>query len=256
MNSLGTTEITHSTNGRASLAYDFPAGMTLAQLSRPQPSVPRNLLLAEPMLLSHDAEEAGSGILDMIALCSAAGLRPPAFRKDGANFVQPLWRSPANKDAGVLWQLQEVNAVVPEATEATGEAAAQFPAKVPNMLMVMDEPSTRQVIMQPLDLRHDDHFRTPYFQPALPAQLAEPRNPKYATSPNQNFHLTAKGIAERADATKPAMGLASSSNPPAGKVLKADFGTAKACFPRRRQSELRRRHTTARSLFDSERMTP
>lgn len=192
---------------------ELPAGMTLAQLSRPHPSIPRNPLLAEPMFLSRYAEKAGSGTLDMIAQCAARGLRSPAFRQDDANFVQTLWRPAAAKDAGALAQLPIDGGVVPptgkatgeaageatgEATgEAAGEAAALLPAEVQKMLKVLAVPSTRQAIMQLLDLRHEDHFRTAYIAPALQAQVLELTIPDKPTSPNQKYRLTAKGDAMR-----------------------------------------------------------
>ena len=37
-------------------------------------------------------EKAGTGTLDMIALCAAAGLPTPEFRQDGGQFVQTLRR--------------------------------------------------------------------------------------------------------------------------------------------------------------------
>ncbi len=46
----------------------------------------RIALICEPMFLARYAEKAGSGILDMIALCREAGLPEPDFRQDGGQF--------------------------------------------------------------------------------------------------------------------------------------------------------------------------
>ena len=62
------------------------------QLRVPHASIPRNPLICEPMFLARYVEKAGSGILDMIALCRQAGLPEPEFRQDGGQFVQTLWR--------------------------------------------------------------------------------------------------------------------------------------------------------------------
>ncbi len=71
---------------------ELPPGLTLEQLRRPHASIPRNPLLADPMFLARYVEKAGSGILDMIALCRQAGLSDPEFRQDGGQFVQTIWR--------------------------------------------------------------------------------------------------------------------------------------------------------------------
>jgi len=80
---------------------ELPAPLTIAMLKRPHASIPRNPLIAEPMFLATYAEKAGSGILDMIGLCKEAGVRAPAFRQDGGQFVQTLWRPrPVNARTG------------------------------------------------------------------------------------------------------------------------------------------------------------
>ena len=71
---------------------ELPPPLTLAGLRKPHASIPHNPLIAEPMFLATYAEKAGSGILDMMQLCRKAGLREPAFRQDGGQFVQTLWR--------------------------------------------------------------------------------------------------------------------------------------------------------------------
>ena len=64
----------------------------MAQLRVPHASIPRNPLICDPMFLARYAEKAGSGILDMIALCREAGLPEPEFRQEGGQFVQTVWR--------------------------------------------------------------------------------------------------------------------------------------------------------------------
>ncbi len=71
---------------------ELPPPLTMELLRVPHASIPRNPLICEPMFLARYAEKAGSGILDMIALCRAAGLPEPDFRQDGGQFVQTLWR--------------------------------------------------------------------------------------------------------------------------------------------------------------------
>ncbi|MFZ4618684.1 MAG: ATP-binding protein, partial [Rectinemataceae bacterium] len=71
---------------------ELPPPLTIDQLSLPHASIPRNPLIAEPLFLAHYAEKAGSGILDMIALCQHAGLPRPEFRQEGGQFIQAIWR--------------------------------------------------------------------------------------------------------------------------------------------------------------------
>jgi ATP-dependent DNA helicase RecG len=71
---------------------ELPSPLTPELLRVPHASIPRNPLLAEPLYLARYIEKAGSGILDMIALCREAGLAEPEFRQDGGQFVQTLWR--------------------------------------------------------------------------------------------------------------------------------------------------------------------
>jgi ATP-dependent DNA helicase RecG len=71
---------------------ELPPALTPALLRRPHTSIPHNPLLSEPLFLAHYIEKAGTGTLDMIALCREAGLPEPEFRQDGGQFVMTLWR--------------------------------------------------------------------------------------------------------------------------------------------------------------------
>lgn len=70
----------------------LPASLSFASLRRSHASVPRNPLLADPLFLAGYIERAGTGTVDMIALCVAAGLPAPEFRHDDGHFVQTLFR--------------------------------------------------------------------------------------------------------------------------------------------------------------------
>jgi ATP-dependent DNA helicase RecG len=61
-------------------------------LRRPHPSIPRNPLIAEPMFLTRYIERAGTGTLDMIELCRAAGLPAPEFRQEQGHVIQMIRR--------------------------------------------------------------------------------------------------------------------------------------------------------------------
>lgn len=70
----------------------LPPSLTLASLRVPHASVPHNPLIAEPLFLTRYIEHAGTGTLDMIALCAEAGLPTPDFRHEDGQFVQTIWR--------------------------------------------------------------------------------------------------------------------------------------------------------------------
>lgn len=70
----------------------LPAGLVPESLRTAHSSIPRNLRLAELLFLTHYIEKAGTGTLDMIALCTKAELPEPDFKQVGSQFVVTLWR--------------------------------------------------------------------------------------------------------------------------------------------------------------------
>ena len=56
---------------------------------------------------------------------------------------------------------------------------------------------TRQQLREALGLRHDEHFRKVYLQPALEAGLVEMTIPDKPRSSKQKYCLTAAGVAKR-----------------------------------------------------------
>jgi len=71
---------------------ELPNALTPDRLRKPHTSIPRNPAIATSLYLAHYIEKAGTGTLDMIALCSGAGLPEPDFRQDGTQFIQTRWR--------------------------------------------------------------------------------------------------------------------------------------------------------------------
>jgi ATP-dependent DNA helicase RecG len=92
---------------------ELPAPLTPELLRSAHASIPRNPLLAEPLFLARYIEKAGTGTLDMIALCREAGLPEPEFRQDGGQFVQTLWRDwlTARAVAGLQLNTRQLKAV-------------------------------------------------------------------------------------------------------------------------------------------------
>jgi predicted HTH transcriptional regulator len=91
----------------------LPPPLTLKGLRAPHPSIPHNPLIAEPLFLTRYIEKAGTGILDMIKLCKAAGVPAPQFRQDGGQFIQTLRRPSAEATAQITAKVKgEVTAPV------------------------------------------------------------------------------------------------------------------------------------------------
>lgn len=97
----------------------LPPGMTPETLRVEHSSVPRNPLISEPLFWAHYIERAGTGTLDMIALCRKAGLPELEFEQRGAQFVLTIRRKKAVHSGGHV-EAQEAQV---EAQEAQVELA-------------------------------------------------------------------------------------------------------------------------------------
>lgn len=170
---------------------ELPPSLTLADLRKPHASIPHNPLIADPMFLAAYAEKAGSGILDMMRLCRQTGLREPAFRMDGGQFVQTLWRpvlisAPARKahDEAHDGAHDEAHDGMPETVAWTEqrilEACRSTPQSTPELLAALGYA-----------------MRTGNFKRGLKRLLSvgllEPSVPGKQRSKNQKYRLTEKG---------------------------------------------------------------
>ena len=166
----------------------LPTTLSFEQLTRPHASIPRNPLLAEPMFLARYVEKAGSGILDMIALCREASLQAPEFRQEGGEFVQTLWRpEPAEAlEDGTGQVTGQVTAQVESAEE-------EVSAEVQRLLRATTGEMARRDIQKRLGLTQREHFYDTYLTPALAAGLIERTAPDKPTSRLQRYRLTEKG---------------------------------------------------------------
>lgn len=70
----------------------LPRSLTPDQLKKAHPSIPGNPLVAEALFLAGYVERAGTGTLDMVTQCRAAGLPDPDFFQDGDEWIVRLWR--------------------------------------------------------------------------------------------------------------------------------------------------------------------
>ncbi len=202
----------------------LPPTLTPALLRVPHASIPRNPLIADPLFLTRYIEKAGTGTLDMIALCKEAGLPPPDFRQDGGQFVQTIWRPPAQMAGEVASALPTQSApsrhqvgtklgpVTAQVTEevtaqdkhsfdnvlrdiardfpvATAQVTAQVAAQV---VLFCREPKSAREIMEHLQLKHWKTFQENYLNPLIKAELLERTIPDKPTSRLQKYRLTKK----------------------------------------------------------------
>lgn len=71
---------------------ELPPTLTPAKLKHAHSSVPRNKRICEALFLANYIDKAGTGILDVLNKCKAAGLPNPEFSQNGDQFTVTLWR--------------------------------------------------------------------------------------------------------------------------------------------------------------------
>ncbi len=155
----------------------LPPSLTPKALRAPHASIPHNPLIAEPLFLNRYIEKAGTGILDMIGLCEAAGLPTPEFRQEGGQFIQTLWRP----RRGALH-------VTPT------QSPTQSSDPVMRLLQALQsgEKSSGE-LRQLLGVKHRPTFRENYLHPATSQGLVELTRPEKPTSRLQKYRITDKG---------------------------------------------------------------
>ncbi|HSD58592.1 MAG TPA: DUF4062 domain-containing protein [Methanotrichaceae archaeon] len=154
----------------------LPPTLTPESLRGPHPSIPRNPLLADPLFLTRYIEKAGTGTLDMIALCKEAGLSPPEFRQDGSQFVQTIWRPLASATPKV----------------GTKSALSRHQVKI---LEKCDEEAALLELMAIAGRTDRTKFRKQVLTPLIADGLIEMTIPHKPTSSRQKYRLTEKGRA-------------------------------------------------------------
>jgi predicted HTH transcriptional regulator len=183
----------------------LPPPLTIATLRVPHASIPHNPLIADPLFLTRYAEKAGSGILDMIALCQKAGLSSPQFRQEGGQFIQTLWRPEAVATPQVTPQVTSDHKVLSKnalrdiaemlgmpVTQVTPQVATQV-AKV--LGSAVDGARSREELQSAVGMADREHFRKTYVEPLVTAGWLERTIPDKPTSSRQKYRLTDKGRA-------------------------------------------------------------
>ncbi len=157
----------------------LPPSLTIESLRRPHASVPHNPLIAESLFLTRIVERARSGILDMIELCAASGLRPPEFRQDAGSFIQTLWRpvQSGSTEKSIAAQVTVshnifINKSLEEIAETLSVTVAQVTAQVIAQVeillgAVINSAMSREELQSVTGIKHREHLRKTYLEPLI-----------------------------------------------------------------------------------------
>lgn len=161
----------------------LPAGMTMKSLRIEHSSVPHNPLISDPLFWARYIERAGTGTLDMIALCRNAGIPEPQFEQRGGQFVLTIRRKKSGRQAPAHPTVQ-----------VTAQVSAQVTAQVAAQVIAFcHEPRTAKEIMGELGLRHWKTFQSNYLIPLLNSNIIERTIPDKPKSRLQKYRLAKKG---------------------------------------------------------------
>jgi predicted HTH transcriptional regulator len=168
----------------------LPPSLSFASLRRAHASVPHNPLLAEPLFLAGYIERAGTGTVDIIDRCTAAGLRAPEFRQDEGHFVQTLWRAPNRQATTQTSGQAEAQEAQAEAQEA--QAGINF---TDNLLLTacLNGPLLGQELLKAAGYAERTGNFKRSLEKLLDKKLLEMTIPDKPTSPRQRYRITATG---------------------------------------------------------------
>ena len=165
---------------------ELPPQLTVENLRQPHASIPRNPRIAEPLFLARYIEKAGTGTLDMMALCAQASLPPPEFRQDGGQFVQTL-RRPQALDTGAVTEPQE---------SRVGTKSGTKSAPSRHQVEILARASTGAALTELMAVaKRTDRtkFRHQVLQPLMEQGWLEMTLPDKPTSSQQKYRLTEAG---------------------------------------------------------------
>ena len=155
----------------------LPPPLTFEKLRAPHASVPANPLLAESMYLVNYVERMGTGTLDMIRRCVAAGLPEPEFTVTDV-FVARVWRSPLAEQIAAHVQTRGEGRVTGQVEHVTDE--------VIRLLQAIRGDHSRQELQSALNLKSRANFEARYLKPAVDAGYIEMLIPDKPRSRLQN----------------------------------------------------------------------
>ena len=171
----------------------LPVGMTVENLRVAHSSMPHNPLISEPLFWARYIERAGTGTLDMIALCRKAGIPEPEFEQRGGQFVLTIRRKKV-----LLPEL-----AIQSATQSTVPVAGQVDAQVGTKLALSRhqveilrkcQTDSEIITLMKIAERTDrTKFRNQVLNPLIEAGLIEMTVPDKPRSSKQKYRLMEKG---------------------------------------------------------------
>ncbi|MEX0811220.1 MAG: DUF4062 domain-containing protein [Chitinophagales bacterium] len=164
----------------------LPLGWSVDKLKELHTSIPRNILLAEPMYQAGYIERLGTGTSDMVSIANKAGLVDPVFVQEDT-FNVTIYRPGYGLS-------DQVHTKHRPSTDEVPQEFRSSTVEVKNLLKVLHGEMSRKDIQKALQLKHEGNFRENYLEPALVQGLIQM---KYSNSPNhpkQRYLLTKKGI--------------------------------------------------------------
>jgi len=163
----------------------LPLGWTVEKLKGLHTSVPRNLLLAEPMYQAGYIERLGTGTSDMVSDANQAGLVDPVFLQEDT-FNVTIYRQGYGTET-------QVPTKQPSSTHQVPTKQPSSSVEVRNLLKVLVGEKSRQELQDALELKDRRNFRENYIDPAIENGLIELKYPDSPNHPKQRYLLTDKG---------------------------------------------------------------
>ncbi|SIS86639.1 Fic family protein [Belliella pelovolcani] len=174
----------------------LPLGWTVEKLKQLHTSVPRNLLLAEPMYQAGYIERLGTGTSDMVTLANEAGLVDPEFTQEDT-FNVTIYRQGYGVTNSIPAKLPPSSLQVPTKYPPSIDNSTQdhhgSTVEVRNLLKVLVGEKSRQELQDALGLKDRRNFRENYIDPALKKGFIELKFPNSPSHPKQKYLLTKKG---------------------------------------------------------------
>lgn len=174
----------------------LPLGWTVDKLKELHTSVPKNLLLAEPMYQAGYIERLGTGTSDMVTNANKAGLVDPVFLQEDT-FNVTIYRPGYSADSQAPTKYPPSTHQVPNKYRPTTD---QLPIKyrsssieVRNLIKVLVGERSRQELQDALELKDRRNFRENYIDPAIRSGFIVLKYPDSPNHPKQRYLLTEKG---------------------------------------------------------------
>lgn len=174
----------------------LPLGWTVEKLKQLHTSVPRNLLLAEPMYQAGYIERLGTGTSDMVTNAQSAGLADPVFSQE-ETFIVTIFRPGYGvEEQDFIKNALSTDQVPIKYRPSTDQVPTKYNTnsiEIRNLVKVVVGEKSRKELQAALELKHIGNFRENYIDPALDQEIIQMKYPDSPNHPKQRYLLTEKG---------------------------------------------------------------